>query len=118
MLRGIPVTRTGAARLSLRRYPVSFFLSGGFPMVFVLVFGLVAIAASTRFALQPAEGRVGALVAYASSVILVLTGQFAWAFAMERRGRGDLARRSPRQAGLDGWTELGDQDTAVNEASD
>ncbi|MFN8634040.1 MAG: YihY/virulence factor BrkB family protein [Chloroflexota bacterium] len=65
-------------------------------------------------------GPLGGVVAllgwiYASSVILVLTGQFAWAFAMERRGRGDLARRSPRQAGLAGWADLEDQDNAVNE---
>jgi membrane protein len=53
---------------------------------------------------------------YVSSSILVLTGQFAWAFAMERRGRGALARRSPRQAGLDGWAEPFEQDNAVNEA--
>jgi membrane protein len=53
---------------------------------------------------------------YVSSAILVLTGQFAWAFAMERRGRGALARRSPRQAGLDGWAEPFEQDNAVNEA--
>jgi membrane protein len=53
---------------------------------------------------------------YVSSSILVLTGQFAWAFAMERRGRGALARRSPRQAGLDGWAEPFERDNAVNEA--
>ena len=53
---------------------------------------------------------------YLSSAILVLTGQFAWAFAMERRGRGARARRSPRQAGLDGWAEPFQQDNAVNEA--
>jgi uncharacterized BrkB/YihY/UPF0761 family membrane protein len=53
---------------------------------------------------------------YLSSAILVLTGQFAWAFAMERRGRGALARRAPRQAGLDGWAEPFQQDNAVNEA--
>jgi membrane protein len=53
---------------------------------------------------------------YMSSTILVLTGQFAWALAMERRGRGDMARHSPRQAGLDGWSEPFKQDNAVNEA--
>lgn len=53
---------------------------------------------------------------YLSSAILVLTGQFAWAFAMERRGRGGLARHAPRQAGLDGWAEPFQQDNAVNEA--
>ena len=66
-------------------------------------------------------GPLGGVVAllgwiYLSSAILVLTGQFAWAFAMERRGRGALARHAPRQAGLDGWSEPFDQDNAVNEA--
>jgi hypothetical protein len=55
---------------------------------------------------------------YVSSVILVLTGQFAWAFAMERRGRGQLARRSPRQAGLERLTAPLEQDNAVNEANE
>jgi membrane protein len=67
-------------------------------------------------------GPLGGLLAllgwiYTSSTILVLTGQFAWAFAMERRGRGALARHAPRQAGLGGWTEPFDQDNAVNEAN-
>jgi membrane protein len=66
-------------------------------------------------------GPLGAVVAllgwiYLSSAILVLTGQFAWAFAMERRGRGHLARHAPRQAGLDGWSDPFHQDNAVNEA--
>ena len=66
-------------------------------------------------------GPLGGVVAllgwiYLSSAILVLTGQLAWAFAMERRGRGLLARRAPRQAGLDTWAEPFDQDNAVNEA--
>ena len=54
---------------------------------------------------------------YLSSVILVLTGQFAWAFAMERRGRGHLARRLPRQAGLEGAANGPFEiENAVNEA--
>lgn len=66
-------------------------------------------------------GPLGGVVAllgwiYLSSAILVLTGQLAWAFAMERRGRGLLARRAPRQAGLEGYTEPFEQDNAVNEA--
>ena len=66
-------------------------------------------------------GPLGGVVAllgwiYLSSAILVLTGQFAWAFAMERRGRGLLARRAPRQAGLDAWAEPFERDNAVNEA--
>ncbi len=66
-------------------------------------------------------GPLGGVVAllgwiYLSSAILVLTGQFTWAFAMERRGRGHLARRAPRQASLDGWAEPFQRDNAVNEA--
>ena len=45
-------------------------------------------------------GPLGGVVAllgwiYLSSAILVFTGQLSWAFAMERRGRGLLARRAP-----------------------
>ena len=66
-------------------------------------------------------GPLGGVVAllgwiYLSSAILVLTGQFAWAFAMERRGRGLLARRAPRQAGLESYTDPFELDNAVNEA--
>ena len=55
---------------------------------------------------------------YLSSVILVLTGQLAWAFAMERRGRGHLARRMPRQAGLEGAASPFELENAVNEAQE
>lgn len=66
-------------------------------------------------------GSLGGVVAllgwlYVSSIILILTGQFAWAFAMERRGRGELARRAPRQAGLEATNDPFKQDNAVNEA--
>ena len=66
-------------------------------------------------------GPLGGVVAllgwiYLSSAILVFTGQLSWAFAMERRGRGLLARRAPRQAGLEGWVEPFEGDNAVNEA--
>jgi membrane protein len=65
-------------------------------------------------------GPLGAVVAllgwiYLSSAVLVLTGQFAWAFAMERRGRGLLARHAPRRAGLNGLTDPFEVDNAVNE---
>jgi hypothetical protein len=52
---------------------VAFFLAGGFPMVFVIVFGLVALASAVRFALAPAPGRVGPIVAYGIAVLLVST---------------------------------------------
>ena len=52
---------------------------------------------------------------YLSSVILVLTGQFTWAYAMERRGRGHLACDAPREAGLEGLLHAVDGEHAVNE---
>ena len=66
-------------------------------------------------------GSLGGVVAllgwiYLSSAILVLTGQFTWAFAMERRGRGRLAREAPREAGLSQSTDRFQRDNAVNEA--
>jgi hypothetical protein len=47
---------------------VSFFLAGGFPMVFVLVFGGVAIASAGRFAMQPVAGGARSIVAYGAAV--------------------------------------------------
>jgi len=66
-------------------------------------------------------GSLGGVVAllswiYLSSAILVLTGQFSWAFAMERRGRGRLAREAPREAGLAQSTDRFQRDNVVNEA--
>jgi membrane protein len=52
---------------------------------------------------------------YLSAVILVLTGQFAWAYAMECRGRGHLACDAPRAAALNGWLHPFEGDHAVNE---
>jgi uncharacterized BrkB/YihY/UPF0761 family membrane protein len=68
-------------------------------------------------------GPLGGVVAllgwvYLSSITLTLTGQLAWAYAMERRGRGQLAYRYPRQAGLQGWMPRYDGDNAVNEDYD
>ena len=65
-------------------------------------------------------GPFGGIVAllgwvYLSSVILILTGQLAWAYAMERRGRGQIACTAPRQAGLDCWVDAFEGDNAVNE---
>lgn len=54
---------------------------------------------------------------YLSSAILVLIGQFAWAFAMERRGRGRLAAELPSEAGLSGRVPPHEADNMVNEAS-
>ena len=67
-------------------------------------------------------GPVGGLVAllvwvYVSSAILVLMGQFAWAFAMERRGRGRLAAELPSEAGLSGRVPPHAADNMVNEAA-
>jgi YihY family inner membrane protein len=65
-------------------------------------------------------GPLGGVVAllgwvYLSSCVLVLTGQLAWAYAMERRGRGRSAAIAPREAGLDGWIRPFHGDNAVNE---
>lgn len=54
---------------------------------------------------------------YLSSAILVLIGQFAWAFAMERRGRGRLAAELPSEAGLSGRVPPHEADNMVNEGS-
>jgi len=66
-------------------------------------------------------GSFGGVVAllggiYLNSAIPVLTGQFTWAFAMERRGRGRLAREAPREAGLSQSTDRFQRDNVVNEA--
>jgi hypothetical protein len=50
---------------------VSFFLAGGFPMVFVLVFGGVALASAGRFAMQPVAGGARSIVAYGAAVAFV-----------------------------------------------
>jgi membrane protein len=65
-------------------------------------------------------GPLGGIVAllawvYVSSAILVITGQFAWAYSMERRGRGRLAAEAPRRAGPEGWMQPFAGDNAVNE---
>lgn len=52
---------------------------------------------------------------YLNAAVLLLTGQFAWAYAMERRGRGRLASDAPRQAGPDGWSRPFEGDNVVNE---
>lgn len=65
-------------------------------------------------------GPIGGLLAllgwiYLNSAILLLTGQLAWAHAMERRGRGELASDAPRRAGPDGWSRPFEGDNVVNE---
>ena len=53
-----------------------FFVEGGFPMVFVTVFGAVALLSAIRFALHPAHGRVAPIVAYGLSVALIAIAGF------------------------------------------
>ena len=65
-------------------------------------------------------GPLGGVVAllgwvYLSCSILILTGQFAWAYAMEGRARGAAACDDPRRAGLEGRIEPFEGDNAVNE---
>ena len=50
---------------------MTLFLAGGFPMVFVLVFGAVAIGSAARFALAPAGGGARAVAAYCVAVLCV-----------------------------------------------
>ena len=47
---------------------MQFFLGGGFPMVFIALFGAITIAHAVRFAVWPAPGRARAVVAYAAAV--------------------------------------------------
>jgi membrane protein len=69
------------------------------------IFGALMGADSAYLRIFGPLGGVVALLSwvYLSSTILVLTGQFTWAFAMERRGRGRSASMAPREAGLTGW---------------
>jgi hypothetical protein len=48
---------------------MSWFLGGGISMVFVLVFGLVAIASAGRFAASPSTGRSGAMIGQGLAVL-------------------------------------------------
>src|SRR5688572_6809409 len=47
---------------------MTWFVGGGFPMVFIAVFGAVALAGAVRFALHPIPGRVAPVVAYGLAV--------------------------------------------------
>lgn len=81
------------------------------------IFGWLVRSDSTYLQVFGPLGGVVALLGwvYLSSAILVLTGQLAWAYAMERRGRGHLAGDAPRRAGLEGWAQPFIGDNAVNE---
>ncbi len=56
---------------------MSFLVAGGFPMVFILVFGAIALAGAARFALRPTPGRVRPVVAYGAAVGLASVAGFA-----------------------------------------
>jgi hypothetical protein len=47
---------------------VEWFVGGGFPMLFIALFGAIALAQAVRFAVQPLPGRVGPVAAYAAAV--------------------------------------------------
>ena len=81
------------------------------------VFGWMIGSGSAYLRVFGPLGSVVALLAwvYLSCAILVLTGQLAWAYAMERRGRGRSAAFAPREAGLLGWRRPFHGDNAVNE---
>lgn len=48
---------------------MAFFLGGGFPMVFIALFGALAIAHAARFAIWPDRSRIAAILAYAGAVV-------------------------------------------------
>jgi len=81
------------------------------------VFGWLVAAESGYTELFGPLGGVVALLGwvYLSCSILILTGQFAWAYAMEGRSRGAAASDDPRQAGLEGRMAPFQGDNAVNE---
>jgi protein-L-isoaspartate(D-aspartate) O-methyltransferase len=77
---------------------VSFFLAGGFPMVFVLVFGGVAILSAARYALAPAARGAGPTLAYCGAVACVsIAGTAVDLVAVARTIATPAARR--RRAG-------------------
>lgn len=47
---------------------MSFFVAGGFPMVFVVVFGLVALGSAVMYAAHPTIGRLAAVASYGLAV--------------------------------------------------
>jgi membrane protein len=83
------------------------------------LFGWLVESGSTYLRVFGPLGGVVALLGwvYVSSAILVLTGQLAWAYSMERRGRGRSAAFAPKEAGLAGWRRPFHGDNAVNEDS-
>lgn len=50
---------------------MGFFVAGGFPMVFVVVFGAVGLGSAIRFAVRPMRGHLAPIVAYSVAVALV-----------------------------------------------
>ncbi|MEZ4234576.1 MAG: hypothetical protein R3F59_00105 [Myxococcota bacterium] len=47
---------------------MTFFVGGGFPMLFIALFGTIALVQAVWFAIQPRPGRVGPVAAYAAAV--------------------------------------------------
>jgi hypothetical protein len=56
---------------------MAWLLAGGFPMVFIAVFGAALVASAVGFARAPGDGRCGHLVAQAVAVLLVAVGGVA-----------------------------------------
>jgi hypothetical protein len=57
---------------------IEFFRAGGFPMIFVLLFGALALAAAVRFALRPDALLVDAVRALSAATLLsVGSGTFS-----------------------------------------
>jgi hypothetical protein len=56
---------------------LAFFLAGGFPMVLILLFGLVAVGSAARFAWLPEAARLGPVVALSAALVALSTGGVA-----------------------------------------
>lgn len=56
---------------------MEWFVMGGFPMIVIVVFGLVGIVNAARFAWAPSPGRVGYLTALGLAVALAGVGGMA-----------------------------------------
>jgi hypothetical protein len=79
---------------------LNFLLGGGLPIIFTLVFGLIAVVAAARFAIRPKAQAVAAIKALTSSVIfsslcgvaadLAAVGKAAPEFAASPEGAGQV----------------------------
>ncbi|MEQ1500829.1 MAG: hypothetical protein ABMB14_01295 [Myxococcota bacterium] len=76
---------------------MGWFVGGGFPMVFIVVFGGIALAGAARFALFPASGRLPAVAAYAAAVVFAALSGVCVDLATTLRSVGALDDVDPEQ---------------------